>query len=65
MLKLTQGDYPIYIAPQHVVAVKSGLGGQTTIVTTGHDNFSSVIVSESIEDVVSALEQASNKGASN
>ncbi len=68
MIKFTQGDYPIYISHQQIIAVKPGLDGVTKIVTTGHQShdgpsYSAFNVTESIEEVVMAIEEASKKGA--
>lgn len=64
MIKLTQGKYPIYIAAQHIIAVKPNLKGATKIVTTGRessagDSYVTFIVDETIEEVVSAIHAAS------
>lgn len=61
MLKLTQGEFPIYIARQHIIAVKPDLNGATKIVTTGQEtssgaSYAAFIVNESIEEVVAAIE---------
>tara|TARA_R110002072_G_scaffold107672_1_gene234009 strand:- start:449 stop:661 length:213 start_codon:yes stop_codon:yes gene_type:complete len=69
MIKFTQGDYPIYIAKQHIIAVKPDLNGATKIVTTGQQTsdgaiYSAFKVEESIEEVIAAIDGASNKGAS-
>lgn len=68
MIKFKQGDYPIYISKRHIIAVKPDLSGSTKIVTTGQATadgavYSAFTVNESIEDVVSAIETASSKGA--
>lgn len=63
MIKLSQGQYPIYVSLQHIIAVKPDANGATKIVTTGHDNYSAFLVGESIDEVVAAISAVSNEGA--
>lgn len=67
MIKFTQGQYPIYISQQHIIAVKPDLSGKTKIVTTGQQNsngatYSAFVVNESIDEVILSIEEASSKG---
>ena len=65
MIKFTQGNYPIYIARQHIIAVQPDQNGATKIVTTGREtsngaNYAVFIVKESIEEAVAAINATTN-----
>ncbi|WP_226554811.1 hypothetical protein [Celeribacter naphthalenivorans] len=75
MIKFNQGEFPIYLAKQHIIAVKPNLDGETLIVTTAahgprvspqdlidgvEEQSASFVVNESIEEVISAIEADSN-----
>lgn len=61
MIKFTQGPYPIYLSQHQIIAVKAGVNGATKIVTTGHENYAAFIVNESVDEVVTAITEASQK----
>lgn len=69
MIKFNQGggggypSKPIYLTIQNIVAVKADTDGATKIITTACENYAAYIVDETIDEVVSAIEEASKKGA--
>lgn len=67
MIKLNQGGgashpaKPIYLTIRNIVAVKADTNGATKIITTARDNYATYIVDETIDEVITAIDEASKR----